>query len=460
MSIRSISGGRAIAAAMIVALVGLGSLAGARLRAAPAGRCESVAPSTAGRAALVRGGTVVSGVGDVIVTRGSTGRTVADAPVPGGVARHFASGSGVGTAYVLDRSGDDRVVVVDPSGVDVITETGEASHPAWSSDGSLVWSLGSELRLRSPDGTRIRSIAAPRGAEGVFSPTFLTSSRLVAVVSERVEGPHADAALDNLWGYDLVNDGWHRLTAFTAGGERWSAIRTPIRAGDGRIEFVRVRGVASATEDVSYQLWAIAGSRVFEVEELPREMYLAGIVEGHRLWNEFDVEAGEWRLLRGSADGSLDDLGCGRVQVDPRGQADPDLGIGAAAPLPSPSPTVTSTPVPTGSPTAVPPTPSTPSGTAAPLPTPDPGETPSMAILVGDFSSLAAAEEVASRVRLAFGDAVGVAVVDNAHEPMAVAPGVWAVVMPVAPGSDVAAALEAFRAVFPEYAGWSWMVAI
>lgn len=451
MSLRSIPLARAMAVALLLALLSSAALAGSRLRAAPTAACERVTPTVAGRVALARGETLVAGVGTAIVSRDGRSTAVATVPPLPGLARHFASTPDRGTAYVVDRAGADALIVVDDAGVDVIREPGEVTHPGWAPDGRLVWSVGSELRLRSADGTRISRIAPPRLADTVFSPLFLSASALVAVIAERTAGPHADTALDNLWAYDLVGGTWRRLTAFTAEGDGWSAIRTPVRASQGGVEFVRVQGDASRTGTVRYQLWSWSAAGPVELRTLPQERYLAGFRDGRRLWNRYDPLVDEWRLLLEAPDGSLRDLGCGRVQVDPRGQPDPDLGFEPppAPPTPTPSPTGT----PTATPTEVP---------APPTPTPTSTEelAPSMAILVGDFGSPEAAEGVAARLRGTYGEAAGVAVVDHAQAPLAVAPGVWAVVVPVAAGSDLAAALAAFRATFPEYAGWSWVVAI
>ncbi|MFN8234280.1 MAG: hypothetical protein U0V56_12690 [Actinomycetota bacterium] len=441
MSLRSISIARALGVAVLVALLSSAAVAGSRLRTTAAASCGPVSPTAAGRIALARGGAIVSGVGTSIVSRVSgAGAVATQAPLPG-LARHFASAPRLGTAYVVDRAGPDRLVVIGSAGVDVIAEPGEATHPAWSPDGRLVWSLGSELRLRSADGTRIRSIAPPRAADAVFSPLFLSATTLVAAVAERTTGPHSDTALDNLWAYDLARAAWRRLTDFTAAGDRWSAVRTPVLSPRGGVEFVRVRGVGSRAGSVGYELWSWSAAGPVELRSLPEERYLAGFDGARRLWNRYDLVAGEWRLLLEGADGSLRDLGCGRVQVDPRGRSDPDLGFGASPGPPGPSPTPT---------------------VELPSATPSPGDEvpPSMAILVGDFSSADAAEGVAARFRETYGDAAMVAVVDNARAPLAVAPGVWAVVLPVAAGADLAAELEAFRASFPEYAGWSWVVAI
>ncbi len=451
MSIRAISGPRTLAAVVILSIAVAGTVAQARSEAATGRQTRDAAcfgerSLAVGRSRLASGDAVVAAVGNTLVTiRGGSDGAVSAVALPGGLARHVSSRPGLGTVYVSDRPGNDRLVVTTASGMGVVSEPGEVMHPSWSTDGRIVWSLGAELRIRSADGRRIRSIRAPRGATGVFSPIFAARSTLMAVVSESAAGPHGDTALDNLWSYDLRRGRWYRVSTFTAGSLAWTAIRTPVVAGPGRVEFVVIRGRAAATDQVSYELWVVDGSRIVKVRDIPEEMYLAMVVDGRRVWNRFDPAVNEWRLLLETIGGTLLDLGCGRVQVDPRGQADPDLGFFESRPSePEPSPTPTDPP--------------TTQSQATPTPVPD---TPhSVAILVGDFSSAAAAAEVAQRIRLAYGDSAGVAVVDSQQAPLAVAPGVWAVVLPVDPSHDIQAELGQFRSNFPEFGGWSWVVAI
>jgi hypothetical protein len=462
MSVPTTVGRRVAVTGLTFVLVAFGGFAQARLRASHGslvGPCVAPIHTIAGLAALVRGDGLAAAVGGSIVTRSADGRSNSVGVLPGGLARHVASRAGVGIAYVSDRRGDDRVVVLGTSGSEVLAEDAEAMHPSWSADGRLVWSLGAELRIRSADGSRIRSIPAPPGAARVFSPIFVARSRLVAVVSEHVSGPHDDAAQDNLWTYDLVTDRWVRRTSFAARGRAWSAIRTPVPARAG-VRFVRIRADASTTDRVSFELWSLMRGRADLIRRLPDERYLASMADGVPIWNRFDAVSGEWRLFAEKAQGTLRDLGCGRVQVDPRGQADPDLApiSGASSPATRGS---TGAPGPTLTPGPTPPSIPAPSTTPdEPSPTPLGPTAPSMAVLVGDFSSLDAAVRVADRIREAYGEARGVAVVDNAQAPVAVAPGVWAVVLPVAGADDPVAALASFRARFPEFAGWSWMVAV
>jgi len=183
------------------------------------------------------------------------------------------------------------------------------------------------LRVWPGAGRATAWIPAPSGSAGVFSPLFTGSDQITAVVSERV--PHVrpeDEDLNDLFTYDLVTGHWVRRTHFTAHGDHWSAIRTPIVGSDGNVEFVRVVGDAAATETPASSLWRLSGTSVVKVRDLPREMYLAGVVGGRKVWNVFDPSVGDWRLKRENGHGGFSNLGCGRVMVDPLAEPDPDRG--------------------------------------------------------------------------------------------------------------------------------------
>jgi len=242
------------------------------------------------------------------------------------VVRHVATKPGSGTAYVLDEAGPDVVVIRTPDRVIRLDQPGEASHPAWSPDGKLVWSLGSSLRIWSPVDGSTTSIAAPAGAVAVFSPVFTSSDIVVAVVGEIEPGfdRTEDEGLDNLWRFDLRTRRWSGVTAFRASGDRMLAVRTPLVRDDGSIEFVVVRGVSSALRLPEFELWHVTPEGgVAKVRGLPREMYLAGFLDGRRVWNIDDSTGGGWHLFIETSD-RLVDLGCGAVQVDPRAVPDPD----------------------------------------------------------------------------------------------------------------------------------------
>ena len=80
------------------------------------------------------------------------------------------------------------------------------------------------------------------------------------------------------------------------------------------------------------------------------------------------------------------------------------------------------------------------------------------AILVGDFSSVAAASDASATIGSALGSIPSI--VDAKTQPAVVRPGVWAVLIPVAAGTDSEAELARFRATVPAFAGWSWIVSV
>ncbi len=408
-------------------------------RAAPAGGCRTPsAPASVGRTspvALGRGLAAAASGGVVtIADDGAVRRFVLPEARPGDVARHVAARAGFGTAFVLDRPGSDILVIDTPTGTIELPQPGEALHPAWSPDGDLVWSLGSSLRLRSHlDGAQ-RRIDTPRPGGYLFSPVFATTRRIVVVASAPPSPavPEGDA-LDNLWSVDLPTGRWSPVTHFTAGADRWSAIRTPVVVGPGLVEFVRVAGSGSATSLPSFSLWRLRDSAVMRIRTLPGEWYLASSDGTTRVWNVPDRRSGEWRLVREDGSGRLRDLGCGAVMVDPLDKPDPDKQPLAADAQPPDSPTATATP--TGS-----------------------DEDVEIAILVGDFGSPEAAEAAAGQIRGAYGPDAPVEVVDSTTAPGTVQPGVWAAILRLPAGADPGQALADFRGRLPGYEGWSWVV--
>jgi hypothetical protein len=430
----------------------IGIVSGTAFGQAPhAAACASEEVSNLGSDTAARGSGLAAVVGGrTLVVLDGDGRRRASPALGTGVdiARHVATERGVGTAYVLDRAGPDAVVIQTPDRVVRLPQPGEASHPAWSPDGKLAWSLGWGLRIWSPIDGSITTIAAPAGAVAVFSPVFTSAETVVAVVGEAEPGFRRteDEGLDNLWRVDLRTRRWSRVTAFRATGDRMLAIRTPLVRVDGSIEFVVVRGVSSALRPPSFELWHVTpAGDVAKVRDLPREMYLAGVLDGERVWNIDDRSGGGWRLFIESSD-RLVDLGCGAVQVDPRAVADPDRGPAADRDAPSPTttpePTVTTTPVPTTSPTVA----------------PDPVDGHVAGILVGDFSSVGSAEGAVATIQQAFGGAAVLEIVDSLTAPNIVRPGVWAVVMLLPGDADALDALGDFRSRLPEYQDWSWVV--
>jgi hypothetical protein len=369
-----------------------------------------------------------------IAADGASDRT--GAPGGTGVVRHVAARAGVGTAYVLDRRGPDTIVIDTPNGITELRQPGEVLHPAWSSAGDLVWSLGSRLRLRShASGHPITDMSSPVRHAIVFSPVFANPNRLVVVVSEPPSAAvPEDDALDDLWSYDIARERWTRLTRFTADADRWSAIRTPVVASRGVVEFVRISGSASATVVPAFELWRLQRRAAAMVRALPDERYLAASDGATRVWNVPDRVTGAWRLQREDASGDRTAIGCGAVMVDPLDQPDPDREARSSAAETQ----ATST--------------SSPSHDDADE------EDPEVAVLVGDFSSAAAASAVADDILATYGVGAPVDVVDSHTAPGVVQPGVWATILRLPDGVDAEQALADFRARMPVYASWSWVV--
>src|SRR5207302_23725 len=51
-------------------------------------------------------------------------------------------------------------------------------------------------------------------------------------------------------------------------------------------------------------------------------------------------------------------------------------------------------------------------------------------------------------------------IVDAGTQPAVVRPGVWALLISIAPGADAEAELARFRTAVPAFAGWSWIVSV
>lgn len=242
--------------------------------------------------------------------------------------RHVAVGHGTGTAYVEDRQGEDTLVVFTEDGSQRIAATGEATQPAWSSDGRLAWAEDfTSLKVWSPSARSARTIALPRTAVGVFSPVF-ARGRLAAVAQEPVGGQQVlteDDTLNNLYAYR--GGDWTRVTNFRVGPNEWSAIRTPVATDNGDILFVRVHGNYLETELPDFELWMTSGNHSRKLRDLPGEMFLAGIRNGHLMWNVYSHACGNWELLVEDPSEGLRHLGCGAVLVDPVNITDADLEV-------------------------------------------------------------------------------------------------------------------------------------
>jgi hypothetical protein len=388
------------------------------------GTLEAAGPSSLvsegrGLAALQRDGVVM------VTAQGE--RRSFRTPGPPGILRHAASRQGIGTAYVNDVAGPDVLVVMRPTGVRLIHGRGELTHPAWSPDGDLAWSVDlSAIEMWSPDTGERRLLPPPPGASGIFSPVFTAPGEMVAIVQETVGDTHDDA-LNDLWRYDLEAGAWSRLTRFGADLDRWSVLRTPVVTPAGTLLFVRIAGRASATEPPSFELWGLREESPSKVRDLPGEMYLAGLLGGRLIWNVLDRATGDWRLVSEGPEGPKD-LGCGAVSVDPVAEPDPDLLQAEDAPEGPVEP-----------------------GSGAGPPSGEPGL--GLALLIGDFASTEQARALAAGLRIA--EAL---VVDHPAAPAAVRPGAWAVVVPIPQTSLPEQALAGFRARHPELADRTWIV--
>jgi len=421
---------------------GAGGTPAASVRANPARGCPSLSTSSRGAPGLasgrgvwaVAGGRLVSvGAGRVVTGEGlaSVGaRRALETSVGRGTIKHLAVRRGIGTAFVIDRAGADVVVAMTREGVHVLPQATEASHPAWSSRGRLAWSTGSSIVVRAPVTGEIDELSVPVQGASMFAPVFLSDRRIAAVVSappnDRV--PEGEQ-LGDLWATEIAGTRWHRLTHFRTEGDRWVTIRTPI-ARRGAIDFVRVSARGSSTEAPRFELWRYEHGAASRVRRLAGERYLAGRLRGRLVWNRPDPSHGR-HLLQIEHAGAMRSIGCGAVLIDPIDVADPDRrGGGSYVPLRGDQP--------------------------------DPGEAADVsaeevAVIVGDFRTLAEAEAVASQIRRAYAGSLVVAV-DNDDAPLAIRPGVFGALLHLPHDADPSAAIAAFRATLPAYASNSWIV--
>ena len=419
---------------LVVAASGVGTLGGAARPGGAAAPASAVARCDGGRLArsdvhgLAVGAGIAGADGGAILRTSPAGTELIAPPDRGrGVVRHVTSRAGVGTAYVRDRTGGDLVVSVTGRGVGRYSTDAEASQPSLSARGDLVWAERSGLRLVGAGARAPRQIAGPIPGGMTFSPLFAsTTTIVVAVAAPPTAAVPEDEYLSNLWRYDLRTSRWVQVTHFSGGADRWTIVRTPFLASDGSIQFVRMSGRASADGAPQYQLWRLRGNVARRLRILPGEMYLAGFDGSARLWNIRAGATGAWLIRRERADGSLEDAGCGAVMVDPLDRTDPDMRSGGRA-------------------SAI---------GATSLADPPAGDS----ILVGDFSSVAAADGASATIAVAFGSTPSI--VDARTQPAVVRPGVWALLISIAPGADAEAELARFRTAVPAFAGWSWIVSV
>jgi hypothetical protein len=379
-----------------------------------------------GQLVSVRAGRVVSaeGFASFVAPRalgGSVGR---------GTIKHLAVRRGIGTAFVIDRAGDDVIVAVTGEGVEVLPQAAEVSHPTWSSSGRLAWSTGSSIVVRDPLTGQIDELPVPVRGASVFAPVFLSDRRIAAVVSappnDRV--PEGEQ-LSDLWAANVAGMRWRRLTHFGAGGDRWVTIRTPI-ARRGAIDFVRVSGRASSTDAPRFELWRYEHGAASRVRRLGGERYLAGRLDEQLIWNRPDPIHGR-HLLQVERAGTTRTIGCGAVMVDPIDVPDPDRQAGGSyVPLRGDQP--------------------------VPSEATDAGAD-EVAVIVGDFQTAVEAAAVANEIRRAYPGSV-VDVVDSDDAPLAIRPRVFGALLSLPHDADPSAAIAAFRAALPAYTSNSWIV--
>lgn len=344
--------------------------------------------------------------------------------------KHVAARRGIGTAFVIDRAGDDDLVAVTGEGVEVVPQTAEVSHPTWSAGGQLAWSTGSAVVIRDLVTGEMRELSPPVRGATVFSPVFLSERRIAAVVSappdDRV--PEGER-LSDLWATSVSGRRWHRLTHFGAGADRWVTIRTPI-ADAGVVDFVRVSARASSTEAPTFELWRYLDGAASRVRRLDGERYLAGRLDGQLVWNRPAPAHGR-HLLQVEGAGAMRTIGCGAVMVDPIDVADPDRRAGGSyAPL---------------------------RGGHSASSDPTDASDDEVAVIVGDFPTAAEAEAVARAIGRAYPGSI-VDVVDSGDAPFAIRPGVFGALLHLPDHVDASAAIAEFRATLPAYTSNSWIV--
>ncbi len=348
-----------------------------------------------------------------------------------GTIKHIAASKGSGTAYVLDRRGGDEVIVITATGTQRIPQAFEVSHPAWSPNGDLAWSVGTSIAVLDHATGEISSLSPPSDGVTVFSPIFLSADRLATVVSTRPTDlvPEGER-LGNLWVTRLGSDRWRRLTTFEADDDRWVTVRTPIARGNG-IDFVRVAGWGSSTGSPRFELWRYERGRARRVSRLREERYLAGVSGERLVWNVPEPREGRQMLAVGGP-GGLRTIGCGAVMVDPLDAVDPDRQPGRGTFVPS-------------------------RGHWPDLEASRQHDAEEVAVIVGDFATFAEAETVAGTIGQAFPGSQ-VEVVDSSSAPLAIRPGVFGALLHLAPDADPTAAIAHFRDLVPEYAANSWIV--
>lgn len=361
----------------------------------------------------------------------SAGRSLQPTKAPAGsVVKHIAVSQGAGVAYVVDRTGDDDVVIVTPEGTRRLPQTTEVTHPAWSPRGDLAWATATSIAVLDAGTGRVQRMPAPVDGATVFSPVFLSARRVAAVVSlpPTAKVPEGER-LGNLWVTRLGGQGWRRVTSFTAGTDRWVTVRTPI-VHQGAVHFVKVVGRASATRQPRFELWKLDHGVARRVAQLSEERYLAGSRGSRLVWNVPDAATGRQIVALEGPEG-LREIGCGSVMTEPLDVVDPDRRAGSGH---------------------VPPR-----GDWPELAPSAPSQVEEIAVIVGDFATSAEAAQVADAIRLAFPSS-RVDVVDSSIAPSAIKPGVFGALLHLPEDADPTAAMAEFRSKLPAFVSNSWIV--
>jgi hypothetical protein len=402
----------------------------------PMGRTRTVpiASSSAPHGA----GLWIAAAGHLVRAGGSTQTMAGSGGADGAMVRHVASLHGIGTAFVEDGPGGDTVVLATQDGIVRLPQRAEAVNPVLSPAGDLAWSVGSEIRVRDAGSGRITRLSVPVQGARAFSPVFVGGGALDVVVSSPpTRAVPEDERLSDVW-HVSPEGTWRRATSFDADDDRWTAVRTPVAAPEGGIEFVLVRGRGSATEDPRFLLMHLGRRGLERLQTLDREMYLAGFDGRARLWNVPDIPALRVDLVREGPDGTRLTIGCGTTLMDPIDVVDPDRSVTEEAPVPPPGDAAQGQPHPSTS--------SELSGSE-------------VGILVGDFPTAGEADVALMAVRAAYGDDAPVRVVSSDTAPHAVRPGAYGVLFALPASEDPQTALAAFRARLPAYVSSSWVVA-
>ena len=394
--------------------------------------CESVPTFTRAASARLAAADGLWAVAGGRLVSLSAGRSLQPTGAPAAsVVKHVAVSRGAGLAYVVDREGDDDVVIVTPEGTRRLRETTEVTHPAWSPRGDLAWATGTSIAVLDAGTGRVRRLRAPVEGATVFSPVFLSARRLAAVVSlpPTPQVPEGER-LGNLWVTRLGGQGWRRVTSFTAGADRWATVRTPI-VHRGEVHFVKVAGRASATRQPRFELWKLDHGVARRVAHLPEERYLAGSRGSRLVWNLPDAASGS-QIVAIEGSRGLHEIGCGAVMTDPIDVVDPDRSAGSGHNVP-------------------------PRGDWPELAPSAPSHVEEIAVIVGDFATSAEAAQVAEAIRAAF-PASQVDVVDSSIAPSAIKPGVFGALLHLSDDADPTIAMAEFRSKLPAFASNSWIV--